>query len=65
MDSSIGYELDKRCEEFKADLNSKRVKAAIDSALQAYPPDTTKPRPAKLTLNFELLLFARFAFWCL
>ena len=53
MDHYIGHELDKRYEEFKADPDSKRTKAVIDSVLQAYLPESTKPRPEKLDPEFR------------
>ena len=65
MDSYNGYELDKRCEEFKADPDRKRAKAVTDLVLQVYRHGATKPKPEKFNPNFELLLLTRLAFWCL
>ena len=53
MDNYIGNELDKRYEEFKADPDSKRTKAVIDLVLQAYLPESAKPRPKELDPEFR------------
>lgn len=53
MDNYIGHELDKRYEELKADMESKRTKTVIYSVLQAYLPDTTKPRSERLDPIFR------------
>ena len=53
MDNYIGHEPDKRYEEFKANPDSKRTKTVIDLVLQAYLPDTTKPRSERLDPKFR------------
>ena len=53
MENYIEHELDKRYEEFKADLDSKRTKADIDLVLQAYLPNDTKTRPENLDPEFR------------
>lgn len=58
MDKYIVKELDKRYEGFKADPDSKRTKAVIDMALQAYLPENTKSRPEKLDSEFRAFAFS-------
>ena len=63
MDKYIGNELDKRYEEFKADLDSKRTKAVIDLLLQAYLPENARSRPERLDPDFRAFAISQIRFF--
>ena len=55
MDMYTGEELDKRYNEYKAELGNKKSKAVIDLVLQAYIPENAHIKPANPDPKFRAL----------